>query len=162
MSKITGLLIKIPVPWIYVLGYLISIPFQLILQIKFLDQSVIKVCLEIGIILFIIAAIIAGWSLLIFHKARTTTTPGIKSVKLIMTGPYRFSRNPMYISLFIAFLGEAAILNQICPLFIFPFIFYYVNYIIIPIEEDLLTKEFNGEYLEYQNKVPRWVSFWKK
>ncbi len=148
---------KIPVPWIFVLGYLIGIPVQIFFNLKFKSPVIVKIYLITGIILFIIAAIIASWSLVIFHKAHTTTTPGMKSAKLIMKGPYQFSRNPMYISLILAYIGEAAILNHICPLFVLPILFCYVNNIIIKVEEDFLTKEFNADYLNYKKKVPRWL-----
>ena len=157
MSKFSNLLMRVPVPWVFILGYLIGIPFQLLFQLKLRNPAVIKISFVSGVALFIIAVVIASWCLIIFHKARTTTTPGLKSSRLIMTGPYRFSRNPMYISLIVAYFGEAAMLNQIIPLFILLFIFYYVNNIIIPVEEDLLTKEFNGEYSDYQKRIHRWL-----
>jgi len=55
--------------------------------------------------LFAIGAVIASWSLLILHRARTTTVPGRASTKLVTWGPYRFTRNPMYVGLVCAYLG---------------------------------------------------------
>jgi protein-S-isoprenylcysteine O-methyltransferase Ste14 len=59
-----------------------------------------------GGILFAIGAFIAGWGLVIFRRARTTTIPGRVSSQLVTWGPYRFSRNPMYVGLITAYLGE--------------------------------------------------------
>jgi len=48
-----------------------------------------------GAVLFAVGAVIAGWGLVLFGKAKTTTVPGKLSGKLVTWGPYRFSRNPM-------------------------------------------------------------------
>ena len=157
MSKLTKFLMRIPVPWIFVSGYLIGVPFQLLFQLKFKSPVIVKIYLVAGIIMFLFAVIIASWCLLIFRKAHNTTTPGIRSARLITNGPYRISRNPMYISLIFAYIGEAAILNQLCPLIVLPAVIYYVNNIIIPVEEELLAGEFDGEYQNYQRQVPKWL-----
>lgn len=65
-----------------------------------------------GALLFLLGATIAGWGLVIFRRARTTTVPGRASAALVTWGPYRFSRNPMYVGLTLAYLGEAGLLRQ--------------------------------------------------
>ncbi|HEV8261426.1 MAG TPA: methyltransferase [Burkholderiales bacterium] len=65
-----------------------------------------------GGVLFSVGAVIAGCCLVIFRRARTTTVPGKSSVKLVTWGPYRFTRNPMYVGLVLAYLGEAGLLKQ--------------------------------------------------
>jgi protein-S-isoprenylcysteine O-methyltransferase Ste14 len=94
--------------------------------------------------------------LIIFHKANTTTTPGEISKKLVVSGPYRLTRNPMYVCLTLAYLGEAGFLNQIWPLLVLPLTLAYINWIVIPLEEDLLKNEFKEEYENYCTRVNRW------
>lgn len=151
------ILLKIPVPWVFVLTYLVGVVFQLIFPINIFSQNVLFFIKIIGVVLFLIGAFLAAWSLIIFRKARTTTTPGERSKKLVKNGPYRITRNPMYISLILAYIGEAAFLGQSWPVFVFPFIFTYVNWIVIPLEEDVLRKDYKEEYENYCNHVPRWL-----
>ncbi len=105
--------------------------------------------------LFVAGAAIAAWSLLIFYKARTTTVPGKASLKLVTRGPYRFSRNPMYVGLIAAYLGEAGILKRVWPVIVLPFTVAYVHSIVIPVEESRLKEVFQEEYERYRKKVRR-------
>jgi protein-S-isoprenylcysteine O-methyltransferase Ste14 len=110
-----------------------------------------------GGVLFAIGAIIAGWGLLTFRRARTTTVPGQASSQLVTWGPYRFTRNPMYVGLTLAYLGEAGLLRQIWPVILLPLVVAYVNWIVIPLEESKLREVFSEDYDRYQKKVRRWL-----
>jgi protein-S-isoprenylcysteine O-methyltransferase Ste14 len=151
------ILLKIPVPWVYVLTYLLGLIPQFIFPISIHSHTVLFFLKTSGVFLFAFGASLAAWSLIIFHKANTTTTPGEKSAKLIMTGPYRFSRNPMYVSLLVAYLGEAGLLAQLWPVIFLPLAFAYVNWIVIPLEEAVLTDDFKDEYINYCKSVHRWL-----
>jgi protein-S-isoprenylcysteine O-methyltransferase Ste14 len=151
------ILLHIPVPWVFVLSFLVGLIPQIILPIHIQSQGTILFIKIAGVLLFVIGAVFATWSLIIFHKANTTTTPGEISKKLINSGPYRFTRNPMYISLTLSYLGEAGFLIQTWPLIILPMTLVYINCIVIPLEEDLLKKEFKEEYEIYCSQVNRWI-----
>ncbi len=110
-----------------------------------------------GFGVFAIGAGLAGWGWFIFHNARTTTIPGKTSAMLVTWGPYRFTRNPMYVGLSIAYFGEAAILHQIAPLVFLPLTIVYLNRVVIPVEEERLSAVFGAEYEQYQNRVGRWL-----
>jgi protein-S-isoprenylcysteine O-methyltransferase Ste14 len=107
--------------------------------------------------LFGIGAAIAGWGLLTFRMARTTTVPGRASSRLVIWGPYRFSRNPMYVGLMVAYLGEAGILQHVWPVCLLPLIVAYVNWIVIPVEEAKLKEVFADDYERYRASVNRWL-----
>jgi Putative protein-S-isoprenylcysteine methyltransferase len=151
------LLLNIPVPWVFVLGYLVGLIPQFLFPIAIHSQKASIIIKIIGVVLFLIGAFFASWSLIIFHKARTTTTPGETSNKLVMSGTYKISRNPMYISLIFAYLGEAGFLMQAWPILFLPFTLFYVNQIVIPLEEEVLKKDFNLEYENYCSRVHRWL-----
>jgi hypothetical protein len=95
--------------------------------------------------------------LLIFRKPRTTTVPGKASSVLVTWGPYRFTRNPMYVSLLLAYLGEAGILRQIWPVALLPLVLAYLNWIVIPVEEAKLSQVFGEAYETYRARVRRWI-----
>ena len=134
-----NILLHIPVPWVFVLTYLGGLIFRIS-----------------GVIIFTLGALFASWSLIIFHKARTTTTPGESSKKIVIYGPYRYTRNPMYVSLILAYLGEAGILGQLWPVIALPLVMAYVNWVVIPLEEEVLRKDFKDEYENYCSRVHRW------
>ena len=149
------MLLHIPVPWVYVLTYLIALIPQKIFPVRIHPQETLTIIKIAGAILFVIGAFFASWSLIIFHKAHTTTTPGESSNKLVMSGPFKISRNPMYVSLILAYLGEAGLLAQIWPVLFLPLTILYVNRIVIPLEEEVLKKSF-GDYQNYIGRVRRW------
>jgi len=150
------LLLHVPVPWVFVGCYLLGVGLE-----RFGPAGIRSagpwIGSTAGAVLFIAGAVIAGWSLWIFHRARTTTTPGERSNALITRGPYRFSRNPMYVGLTLAYVGEAGILGQNWPLVLLPLTLAYVNWIVIPLEESRLSEVFPAEYTEYRARVRRWI-----
>jgi protein-S-isoprenylcysteine O-methyltransferase Ste14 len=150
------LLLRIPVPWVFVLAYLAGVGLELALG----SPGHAKAPSEIGYagaLAFLIGAGIAAWGWLAFRKARTTTVPGEKSSQLITWGPYRSTRNPMYVGLVMAYLGEAGILRQLGPLLLLPLVVAYVNSVVIPLEESTLAQVFGAHYERYRARVRRWL-----
>src|SRR5690242_7722803 len=143
------LLMHIPVPWVFVIAYLIGVGLEITLR-SYPHAELPRGVVRAGGVSFVIGAVIAVWSLLIFHKAGTTTVPGRKSSSLVTSGPYRFSRNPMYVGLVLAYLGEAGILKQAWPIVLLPLIVVYLNWVVIPVEEGRLTEVFGADYERYR------------
>lgn len=151
------ILLQIPVPWVFVLTYLVGIIPQFIFPFNNCSTDALFFIKIAGIVLFAVGMFFALWSLIIFHNAHTTTTPGERSKRLVRRGPYRLSRNPMYVSLILAYLGEAGFLTQPWPVLVLPFAVVYVNWIVIPLEEEILRQDFKAEYENYCYQVHRWL-----
>jgi protein-S-isoprenylcysteine O-methyltransferase Ste14 len=156
MNNPLRLLMRIPVPWVFVLAYLIGAGLEHWVPTSHWGRAASSVALT-GYALLSLGAAIAAWGLVLFYRLRTTTVPGRTSSKLVTWGPYRFSRNPMYIGLAIAYLGEAGILRQVWPLLLLPFVIAYLNWIVIPVEEARLAEAFGADYDRYRARVRRWV-----
>ena len=150
------LLMHIPVPWVFVLAYLVGAGLEFAFPSHTGTEPLHGVSLAGGVV-FATGATIALWGLLIFYRARTTTVPGRKSCELVTRGPYRFSRNPMYVGLVVAYLGEAGISKHAWPILFLPFIVAYLNWIVIPVEEARLTEVFGVDYEQYRARVRRWI-----
>ncbi len=83
--------------------------------------------------------------------------PGQASRLLVTRGPYRLTRNPMYVGLTLAYLGEAGLLRQIWPLAVLPLVLAYLEWMVIPLEETRLLETFGEEYEAYRRRVRRWI-----
>jgi protein-S-isoprenylcysteine O-methyltransferase Ste14 len=154
VRDLAQLLLRVPVPWVFVLSYLIGVVIERLLPSGAKRLPGIYVA---GEVLFVIGAIVAGWAWLIFRRHKTTTTPGETSAKLVTWGPYCFSRNPMYIGLILAYVGEAGLLKQVWPLVLLPLALLYLNSTVIPLEEQKLEQAFPQEYDSYRARVRRWL-----
>jgi protein-S-isoprenylcysteine O-methyltransferase Ste14 len=150
-------LLHIPVPWVYVIAYLVGIVIQFVYPISISSTLILAITRILGAALLVVGVGIIVWAQLIFHREHTTTDPTQTSLKLITWGPYRFTRNPMYIGLFLAFIGIDGILTFVWSLILLLPVFYYVNWIVIPVEEKQLKKTFGKTYEEYCKRVRRWT-----
>ena len=148
------LLLHVPVPWVYVLAYLVGFAVERVWPTHVLEQ-VPYVGIVGGLVLGLGAAI-AGWGLVTFWLARTTTVPGETSSQMVTWGPYQLTRNPMYVGLTVAYLGEALLLRHFWPLVLLPLVIAYVNWIVIPLEESKLHEAFGNQYDQYRARVGRW------
>jgi protein-S-isoprenylcysteine O-methyltransferase Ste14 len=158
LSAFSRLVMRIPVPWVFVLGYVAGVGLQLyVFPRAHVSAGTTHFISVSGAVLFVVGAIIAGWGLVLFHKARTTTTPGKASKALVIGGPYRFTRNPMYVGLTIAYLGEMGILLQMAPIIPLFLVIAYVNWIVVPVEERQLLGLFGEDYARYCKCVGRWL-----
>lgn len=148
---------RIPVPWVFMLGYLIGAG----LEVLFLPGHPLRLPHYIGVgrALFAAGAVIAGWAWMIFHLKGNTKTPGESSAVLVTSGPYSLTRNPMYLGLTIAYIGFDVNKAQIVPLITLLLVLAYVNWIVIPIEEERLHEVFGPVYDSYRLRVHRWLGF---
>ncbi len=111
-----------------------------------------------GIILFIIGLVIL--LICIFRlaiKGKGTLSPLDPTTKLVISGMYKYSRNPMYVGAMIMLIGES-IIFQSTALWIYAIIvFVAFNLFIWLHEEPRLSRDFGDEYREYRHKVRRWI-----
>src|SRR5689334_19330551 len=121
-------MMRVPVPWVYVLGYLVGAGLERVAPLTPRAQVPSGVFVA-GVILFAAGAVLAGWGWALFHRAGTTRVPGRASVALVTSGPYRVSRNPMYVGLALAYLGEAGMLRQAWPVVVLPVVLAYVRWV---------------------------------
>jgi protein-S-isoprenylcysteine O-methyltransferase Ste14 len=110
-----------------------------------------------GLCLIAVAVLIAVWSLLEFHKADTDVRPDKPDSTLITGGPYRFTRNPLYIVLTLTQLTTAVWLDNLwILLLVIPSVSIISRYAIAR-EERYLETLFGQNYLDYKKRVRRWL-----
>jgi protein-S-isoprenylcysteine O-methyltransferase Ste14 len=92
-----------------------------------------------------------------FKKAGTAIKPFEPSTVLVTNGLYRFTRNPMYLGLVILLIGVASYLGSLTPYVVIPVFFLTMQQCFIKHEEAFLENIFGQEYLDYKDKVRRWL-----
>ncbi len=97
------------------------------------------------------------WAWLNFFKKKTTPIPTREPSALVADGPYRHSRNPMYLG-FLVLLGSVAFFMGSPVYLLSPWGFYLViDRLFIPYEEAKLERLFGAEYAELKLRVRRWL-----
>jgi protein-S-isoprenylcysteine O-methyltransferase Ste14 len=110
--------------------------------------------------IFSIPPLTAGLALIIwcnyyFVKAKGTPVPLNPPPRLVNTGPYAFTRNPMLTGVFLVMFGTGIMIHSIFLIFFFTPIFIMLNYVEIRyVEEPELEKRLGTMYVEYKKKVP--------
>ncbi len=111
----------------------------------------------IGIILIITGILLTLKTNFILLKKKTSIKPFETPGAFITSGPFKLSRNPIYLGMTIALFGVETVLGSLSP-YIFPVIFVIIiNRLIIPVEEKDLENKFGEKYLDYKTKVRRWI-----
>ncbi|MHA1947268.1 MAG: methyltransferase family protein [Candidatus Hodarchaeales archaeon] len=110
-----------------------------------------------GLILIPFGFLLNIWSVRELNRNNTTINFTETAIKLVISGPYSISRNPIYLSGVILSLGFAIFLGSL-TMFLFPVaLLLILNFIYIPIEETRLQEIFGEKYLIYKKKVRRWI-----
>lgn len=111
-----------------------------------------------GWIFVAIGVALAAWGRLEFAKLKAEILPASrKNSALVTTGPFRFTRNPMYLGAVLAMGGLSFLLGTyIAPIAAILF-FLFLNFISIPYEEEKMERQFGDAFRDYKKRVRRWV-----
>lgn len=101
------------------------------------------------------------WASYVFYKQKTKIISINPSNELFKDGPYKFSRNPLYLGVFLIFLGFGFLFNSFAVLISSILLLIIIHFYVIGIEEKVLGKRFGKKYVKYKKKVSRWISFAK-
>jgi protein-S-isoprenylcysteine O-methyltransferase Ste14 len=113
--------------------------------------------IPVGWALVLFFAVWNGWSLWLFGRHGTGLLPGQATGTLIEQGPYRRSRNPLYIGMLALYLGLALLGPTAWGLVLFPVAVVLVLWGAILPEERFLRERFGAPYVDYTRRVRRWL-----
>jgi protein-S-isoprenylcysteine O-methyltransferase Ste14 len=115
------------------------------------------VALATGLAFIVIGFALASWSARAFHRADTSVMPGEPSTALVTWGPYRITRNPIYIGFILVYFGLAIVLTSMWVLLLLIPVLIILQRGVVEREEAYLERAFGAAYRKYKAQVPRWL-----
>ena len=147
--------VRFPPPFIFVTGFLAGLGLERwVYRTGFGGRQWLA---PLGWILTIGALACGGWAMFTFWRARTAIHPSHPASRLVRHGPYRFTRNPMYLSLMSLYTGLALIFDVAWPLVLLPVVLALLWFLVLRREERYLRHAFGEDYADFQRDVRRWL-----
>ena len=146
--------VVVPPPLIYVAFFLVGMGLQRYVPVARLPVGTGRV---LGAALVLSCLMLTTWSFRRFWASGTSIVPIRPTTALVIDGPYRFTRNPMYLGLLLLYIGVACWFGLVWPLFLAPVLVWVVGVSVIGPEERYLTRKFGDEYRRYHAHVRRWL-----
>ena len=106
--------------------------------------------IDAGVLLMLWAGLLMLWR-------KTTVNPYGKPVRLLEEGPFRFSRNPIYLADSLIYCGIALLWGSLWPWLLLPLVIHVMQRAVIRHEERLLVQLFGEAYRSYCARVRRWL-----
>lgn len=149
--------IPFPPPLLLVVGFAFGLGIHQLLPVEILrggrnvPADVLTWCL------FGSGALVLFWAMVTFLKARTAIIPYRPASQLVAGGPFRYSRNPMYVGFTAMYLALSIWVDSIWPLVMLPLSLWVLWKAVIRKEETYLASAFGEEYDSYRRRVRRWL-----
>ena len=143
-----------PPPLIYAGTLAIGLLVHLFFPVKFFPKVGATL---IGRICTTIAGTLALSAFFEMRRAGTHVNPTQPATALVTQGPFRLTRNPLYLSLTLLYAGIAFMVNSLWAILLLPGALVVMRYGVIEREERYLERKFGDLYVSYKAKVGRWI-----
>jgi protein-S-isoprenylcysteine O-methyltransferase Ste14 len=141
-------------PLVYLISVVSGAVIQLAKPLPFLPEMV---AVPLGAPLVVIAVALFASAVSTFRAAGTPVPARKPTTTIVRTGPYRVSRNPIYLAFSLLQLGIAIWANSLWLLATLAGAVALIHYVVIPREEQYLERKFGPQYLDYKASVRRWL-----
>ena len=141
-------------PFVYLVSLAAGVLIQLAAPFPFLPGTL---ALPLGAPLVVVAIALFAWSAATFRAAGTPVPARKPTTTIVRSGPFRFSRNPIYLAFSLFQLGIAMWLNSVWLLATLAGAAALMHYVVIRREEAYLERRFGAQYLNYKLSVRRWL-----
>jgi protein-S-isoprenylcysteine O-methyltransferase Ste14 len=146
--------ILLPPPLTYLLTLVSGLVLDRRFHVPFLPRGLARV---LGWPLLAGGVLLNGWFYLTMRRADTPIDPRKPVSKLTTEGPFRYTRNPAYLSMTMIYAGVAVLRNASWAILLLPLVLAAIQRDQIGREERYLERVFGKEYLDYKARVRRWV-----
>jgi protein-S-isoprenylcysteine O-methyltransferase Ste14 len=112
---------------------------------------------ELGLIVILLAFLLVRWAVQTFRNAKTNLLTNRATLTIVSTGPFAYSRNPIYVGALLGLVGLAIAVNSLWFLVALAAIFVILAIGVVAREEAYLARKFGQTYLDYKAQVRRWI-----
>ena len=111
----------------------------------------------LGAMVFVLALALVAWAIVTITKGGSNVPTNLPTTTIVEGGPYRFTRNPIYLGMFLGLIGLAIAFDNLwLPIMLVPFAFV-IRYAVVAREETYLERKFGDVYRNYRSRVRRWL-----
>ena len=111
----------------------------------------------VGGVVLASGVVLALWGRRVMERAGTNVNPTLPTTALVATGPFRFSRNPLYVALTLIYVGLALLANALWVLVLIVPVLLVMHYGVVRREERYLEAKFGDAYRAYCSRVRRYL-----
>ena len=141
-------------PLVFLTSLVSGAVMHLAMPLPFLPATL---AVALGVPLVAVAIALFSYSVVQFRAAGTPVPARKPTTVIVRTGPYHFSRNPIYLAFSVFQLGIAISVNSVWLLATLVGAVALIHYVVIPREEQYLERKFGAQYLDYKAAVRRWL-----
>jgi len=141
-------------PLLYAIAFVVGLLAQWARPATILPPSV---ALPTGLLLLVLGGLLASWGRRTMLRAGTNVNPASPAKALVVTGPFAFSRNPLYVARTLLYLGLAFVMNTPWAILALLPLLGVMHYGVIRREERYLDEKFGAAYRQYRARVRRWM-----
>ncbi len=157
MTREHGARVPIPPPVIFFVPLLVLLLVDRFLLPWRVPEPAAAWLRVLGLALIAVGVVLVAWSAVTLRVHHTTIAPHRAVRRVVTSGPFRFSRNPIYVAMTLVYLGAALLAGTWWPLPFLPLVLVLLFRLVIRREERYLTETFGRPYGAYRRRVRRWL-----
>lgn len=149
--------IHFPPPFYYLIGLIVGFVIQHFYPVYLARPGHRAIMYTLGVIWILLGLLLLIWAMMTFRRAGTSPIPHVPTATLTAAGPYRWTRNPMYLAMGLISVGISLAGNALWPLLFVLVVLVLIDRLVIRKEERYLDAKFGDAYRQYKSRVRRWV-----
>ena len=111
----------------------------------------------LGAMVFVLALALFAWAIVTITRVGSNVPTNLPTTTIVEIGPYRFTRNPIYLGMFVGLIGLAIVFDNLWLLMMLVPFAPVIRYGVVAREESYLERKFGDAYRGYRSRVRRWL-----
>ncbi len=143
-----------PPPLIYSAAVALGLTLHKLAPVAFLPRTIAR---PLGWLLISLAAAPGLSAPVTLLRSKTALLPHHSTTRIVSSGPFKYTRNPIYLSFTLLYAGISAVVNSLWAALLLPLVLVVMQRGVIEREERYLDRKFGDEYRQYKARVRRWI-----